>query len=342
LLLAEIITRIVWLPPSVQSTQQKTSHPIYNWAPIPGISGRNVYKEFDHGFSHSTQGLRGHQVYTAKKPDQVKQRILFLGDSFTYGQGVEDNETFVSLLNQSKTGIETINTGVAGYGQREELAVLMTLGRKLRPDLTIVMLFWNDLEDNLSRSKPDFALTESNELVRTDISLPADFDPLAKNQGKAESRKEDNIFRRTYLYKLFKEGAEGFRHRLFGNKPRKIQTQEQIDSAWEITERLLSFIKHETQSIGSDLVIVSIPDYGLVDPQETIDAYTALNTNIEQRLTEICQELDIPYLDLLPGLKQRQSVSKQPLYYRHDRHTTAEGHRQIAEIIRLKVLADRD
>ena len=218
----------------------------------------------------------------------------------------------------------------------------MTLGRKLQPDLTIVMMFWNDLEDNLSRSKPAFALTESNELIRTDISIPADFDPLATNRGKAELRKEDNILRETYLYKLFKEGAEVFRHRLFGHRPRKIQTQEQVDSAWEITEQLLSLIKHETQSIGSELVIVSIPDYGLVDPQETIDAYTALNTNIERRLTEVCQKLDILYVNLLPELKQRQSNSEQPLYYRYDRHTTAEGHRQIAEIIRLKVLADRD
>ena len=47
-----------------------------------------------------------------------------LGDSFTFGEGVPDEETFVARLDAALRGegLQVLNAGVAGHGTVEEAA----------------------------------------------------------------------------------------------------------------------------------------------------------------------------------------------------------------------------
>ena len=91
LFVAELILHLAWTPPSVLSTRQAEKHSVYGWAPRPGISGRHVSMEVDYDFNHTLQGLRGSTLFSAIRPEAVEKRILFLGDSFTYGIGSGDD-----------------------------------------------------------------------------------------------------------------------------------------------------------------------------------------------------------------------------------------------------------
>lgn len=85
-------------------------------------------------------GLRGQ--YSSGLP---LRRILFLGDSFTFGMGVQDNETFVHVIGQVfEQEVETINGGQPGYGVFQMEATLKRLVDLLRPELVVAVIWQGD------------------------------------------------------------------------------------------------------------------------------------------------------------------------------------------------------
>ena len=334
LCIAEILIRLVWVPPSTLSTISTEKHPYYGWAPRPGITGRQVSIEFDYIFSNTAQGLRGNNIFTQQLPAGIDHRILFLGDSFTYGNGSDNTDTFVELIHARLDKTQVINTGANGYGQAQQLAILDTLGKALNPDLVVLMFFWNDIEDNIKDGIPTFSISGANRIVRTDIKVPNSFDPLALRQAsETGAKQETKPWRRTYLYKLFKEGARGFRHRVFGSRERDIQTPEQREHAWRATKKLLEMIKLNTESMGAKLLVVSIPDYELVSPNGKLLGQELINISIEDQLRLTCEELGIEYFDLLSELTVRQAESTEALYFQTDRHLTPLGNAEVASVL---------
>lgn len=75
--------------------------------------------------NHNNQRLT---PYTAV--DSTEQSIAFLGCSFTYGYGVNDDETFISNLQTSYPNWSFDNYGVIGYGSVQSLLQLKEIIRK--------------------------------------------------------------------------------------------------------------------------------------------------------------------------------------------------------------------
>jgi lysophospholipase L1-like esterase len=119
--------------------------------PVPSQRGvRNLPGIFSFTYSNNSLGWRGSREYREDK--QTKYRVLFLGDSFTYGTGVNDNETFVyqveKVLIADNLSVEVMNAGCPGKGTDYELKLFDTVGRKFQPDLTVLCFFCNDFQDN--------------------------------------------------------------------------------------------------------------------------------------------------------------------------------------------------
>ncbi|MFI5329755.1 MAG: SGNH/GDSL hydrolase family protein [Desulfobaccales bacterium] len=126
-----------------------------------------------YNFSHNSMGFRGTKEYRTK---QASFRVLFLGDSFTYGVGVNDDQAFPYLvekiLQDRNYSVETINAGNPGVGTDYELKFIQTLGEKLKADLVVLCFFWNDFYDNALGGH--FRLGENGELIpKTPHSLTA-------------------------------------------------------------------------------------------------------------------------------------------------------------------------
>lgn len=113
-----------------------------------------VMPEYGWNFIMDTDsnGNRGSRPLIEKAPGEF--RILMLGDSFTFGFGVNSDQTFASLLEKKlrrETGmnVNVINAGVPSYGTLQEVRYLKAYAKKLEPDLVIVAFFDNDLWDNV-------------------------------------------------------------------------------------------------------------------------------------------------------------------------------------------------
>jgi len=78
--------------------------------------------------------------------------VLVLGDSITFGWGVDFSQTYPKILekrlNDTFTGrrFEVINSGVGNYNLRDEVSYLKYEGLKYSPDLIILGFFVNDAE----------------------------------------------------------------------------------------------------------------------------------------------------------------------------------------------------
>lgn len=116
-------------------------------------------------------GLRSGEI-GAKPPGEL--RILSLGESTTFGTGVENDETYSALLAglllesaPRLTRVTAINAGVAAYSSFQSLVYLETRGLALEPD---VVLFYHELNDYLPSAHRGSGNAESD-LVRTDRQL---------------------------------------------------------------------------------------------------------------------------------------------------------------------------
>ena len=96
----------------------------------------------------SSQGLRDREFPLTPPPG--KTRILMLGDSLTFGWGVEGNETYSKVLEGmlAKAGYdaEVINTGVGNYNTEMEVAYFLERGFKFKPHYVVLNYFINDAE----------------------------------------------------------------------------------------------------------------------------------------------------------------------------------------------------
>jgi lysophospholipase L1-like esterase len=86
-----------------------------------------------------------------KKADGVF-RIAVLGDSVTFGFGVENEETYPSVLDRmlnetdSRHKYEVLNFGVGGYSSQDEALVLRYKAIRWNPDLVVIGYVGNDPE----------------------------------------------------------------------------------------------------------------------------------------------------------------------------------------------------
>lgn len=332
LLLIELTLRLIWVPPSLKTTAATEQHTVYGWAPKPGVVGLRTTIEYSHDFSHTPQGFRGLGVFEPWSDNIDRQRVLFLGDSFTYGLGSEDEQTFVSLIASGLGKVDVINSGAGGYGQRQELAILDTLGESFRPDLTVLVFFWNDLEDNLNSDQATFDTDVNGNVVRTDLVVPPSFDPLAMKTASDIGQPVPNHLL-YYTRALVKEGLKAFRYRYYGISSRDIQTKGQLVEAWEVTRQLLHLTSRRAQELGSKLLVVSIPDHNKVNPDAYIKNIEPINFDIEAELRRTTESLGIRYYDLFNDFRVAYESGRTDLYFYADRHLTPKGNEVVAQAL---------
>lgn len=117
----------------------------------PDVSYRVVTQEFDTVVTHTKEGYRG-----LSRPQDPE--VLFIGDSFTYGTGLNDKET-IPYIYCRETHLICVNLGVPGtatvrqvarlerylteYGWRPREVKLLFMG------MTAALMSGNDLSGNL-------------------------------------------------------------------------------------------------------------------------------------------------------------------------------------------------
>jgi GDSL-like Lipase/Acylhydrolase family len=124
--------------------------PDLGWAPVA-----NARAEFTGSRTVSVQnnsiGMRDIEHDRGGSP-----RILFIGDSFTWGFDVEAKDRFTEILRRKLPQADIFNAGVPGYGTDQEYLLLEKIWDAVKPDV-VVLIFCsdNDRADNSSNMRYD-------------------------------------------------------------------------------------------------------------------------------------------------------------------------------------------
>jgi hypothetical protein len=146
--------------------------PSKGWIAKPNL--RDVKAFGDKILNTNSKGLRGRKDFQYIKSKETL-RILILGDSFTFGDHVSDDETYSHYLQEMLPHTEVINMGVHGYGHDQMLILLKEEGVKYEPDIVILGFLPLDMSRNLLSfrdfAKPCFVLNRG-ELKLTGTPVP--------------------------------------------------------------------------------------------------------------------------------------------------------------------------
>jgi len=227
------------------------------------------------GVTHDEHGYR---VTGEARATTSRQRIVAIGDSFTYGLGVEDQSTYAAVLSR-KTDSEVVNMGVNAYGIDQAILAWEQHGIAFKPQAVVLGYFYDDLHRAASQlrefPKPRFTLSPQG-----DLQLHATPDCRNAISMSSEWR----------LPKLAAWSWGKFRDRFFGYPTAFLEERLSLGRA------LLQRLRDTTQAVGAELIVLLIPH--CQHPKE--GAYADW---IIRRTKSDCETLKISCIDFREGFR---------------------------------------
>lgn len=97
----------------------------------------------------NAQGFADSQPFTAAAAHAADRRLLFLGDSFTFGMSAGAGKSFVETLEARDAASIYWNAAVPGAGTHHALATFSAYAPLLQPDVTVLGFYMNDFRNNM-------------------------------------------------------------------------------------------------------------------------------------------------------------------------------------------------
>jgi len=276
-------------------------HPVLGWAPSPGV------QRPERGESTNSRGSRGSAEYPYERVPGVARWVV-LGDSFTYGLGVRDEEVWTEQVAR-RLGFEAVNLGVNGFGTDQQVLSWLIEGVKYQPDGVVLAFYLPDFHRNAlafrELPKPRFVLQGG--ALRLE-PLPIG-DP---DQIPDESRRV--TLGRSWLG----DALALSRVRLEG------EPAEQFLEKAALCQALLRLLAHSVRTARAELRIVLIPHHHYARFERAME--------IAGLVEAVGREVGAPVLDLTEAF-ETGSPHGDPLYDPAHQHWTAAGHRLAARRI---------
>ena len=271
--------------------------------------------------------------------------ILLVGDSFTAGSGVSDEQTLSEQLNDiSGTPVYNAARSRVGTEARSFSEVLHYL------QMTRGVVVWEQLERGdlplLSSDDPErnwkrrlvrraFSDEQTEALVRMNRYVRAlwSYSPLQILFGRAvKLLQNDKIFPNPYRTEVVAATLRNGREILFA--PAELKNYD-LDRSTD--PEFFVQLKTQLQNKGIALLVLLVPDKYVVYHDLLLSASPRSRRRpfldvLEQRLAAT----DVPVLNLTPGFRKQAEAllaRDEYLYWLDDTHWNAEGIRQAAEAI---------
>jgi hypothetical protein len=255
----------------------------------------------------NAMGIRANREYDLQRVPG-NRRIVLIGDSFTWGEGVKNSETFARLLEERLDRTEVINLGVHGYGTDQQLLYLRELGLRFRPDIVVLGLFEEDVNRNVlsfrDYAKPRFVPVNGGlELINTPVPEPNTI--LSRPQELPVSR----------LGALVAKSLQSLVERTIFRTPLS-ESAEMVT-----TIAILEAARRESEASGAKFVLMFIPWSNFEDGKP-----------VEEELARWASESGTDYLDLTGRFASLPPEQRARLYAPGG-HWTAQGHAVVASIL---------
>lgn len=224
--------------------------------------------------------------------------IVVIGDSFTYGHGVLENETYSYFLS-NLSGMSVANYGVPGY-DLPQIKKVFDVVIKSKPKLILYGLFVNDLENVC-----DFKINDDK------VKIFNYNDVIPSNLGKFNFIFQSKIIRS--VFRLLKNQDESYRPNL------------------KKYENILSQMHKESEDNDIRFVIVLIPALEECSVPKFYDKIELFNESwvYSEFKDDIKKQVgNCTYIRISEKIESRNADAKNT-----PGHPTIEGHKIFAELI---------
>ena len=293
----------VWL--QTQANQQSNNDKDIIHDRLLGWRMKPLYQR--QGVSHNSIGFRGSREFDLFPQ---RKRILSIGDSFTYGLGVNDDETFSAYLEQI-IDAEVINAGVNGYGIDQSLLMWEHNGKQFNPGTVILGYFVDDFFRNLNSirygAKPYFTFDkDKQDFLLRGVPVP-DFESLMSSEiiETESALRTGQAF--SWLLKRFKRYIGIFEY-------------DGLQQQSRLNDYLLDRLKTSVTQTGGQLIVIiighcydGIPEYIMV----------------EDTVMEACHSKNMDCINIAANMRTEDYKS----FYGQNCHWSRSGHQYAAKLI---------
>lgn len=251
-------------------------------------------------------GLRDREF---NKNEEFDKRILILGDSMTFGHGVNNDETFPnqleSIFSENSVNVDVLNAGVKGYGTDHLYKFFISRLAKLTPDIVVLVIYNNDVSDNIILPLYTVKNGELEELDATKSWLYI----IGRLKSITPSLIHDtNIFKFLISFLSYKD--------MFSQLPDYDRQQLRSWSKQKIYLQI-EYLKNLGDEFGFELIVMAMPI-----KKGSPHQYDWLKD---------IKEKGVKYKDF--NKNDIWTEKKNDLFFKNDYHLTVRGNRVLAEML---------
>ena len=130
-----------------------TYHPVIGRWYIPNLRARIPHERGSYWVRTNSLGMRADREYSQQKPPG-RCRLVLLGDSFAAADGVNNEERFSDLLEQTHPGLEVLNFSLPNSGTDQQLLVYQTFAKAFETDAYLFAPLIENIGRNKGRYRP--------------------------------------------------------------------------------------------------------------------------------------------------------------------------------------------
>ncbi len=253
------------------------------------------------------------------------KKILLLGDSISWGDGINAKEKIYpclleQMLNQNTDHTyEVINSGVPGYSTFQQHRYLQLYGIYLNPDMIILQFCLNDVVERYS-SFAHYGGDNTFLGVDTRKMIPGINGWLIRN-----SRAYEAIIRL-----LIKRGRNQQEYEV--KKLASDRISHEIESAWALTLSEIGDINKIAVNKHIPLLVVIAPyQFQLTSHRRTDQP--------QKKIMKYCRDNNIAAIDLLPFFRRFHEKQKNVSLFNDANHFSVHGHHFASQVLFQAILS---
>ena len=264
-----------------------------------------------------------------------------VGDSFSFGLGVNDDETFTALLNadgdQKK---HYYNYSVPGYSTDQQLLLLKKLKDEINNNIILVVYLGNDIFDIMrdyplqaEHGKPYFKL-DNNALTLENTPVPLTAKPAAARKESISSivlghETASNAFSGWFARSEINRRL-GLFHKNTALSDKAMESR--FFESLKLFKTLVYEIEKQVNKNNGQLYVALLPGRSYVEQPASLSAQYQeyFRQNIKTSLTE---SSSIKVMDLAAYLRELHDKGIKHLYYPNEGHLTPPGHQYLADYL---------
>lgn len=304
-ILAEIGAR-AFLPVRNVGPSFSVFDPVYGKSLKKSFHCTRIAPEFRMSFTTNSLGFRGPEP--ARFP---AHGVLFIGDSFTMGYGVDDGKEFPALVSKGlderfgSGAVPVVNTGVGSTGNGWWVKFLRNEAPKYEPRLVVLQVCSNDPGDNWSEGY--FGLDDRGGLVERPMPSPS-WKRVAQSFIEA-------IPGLSYSYLVSFLREEHSTGRPAGPDARNAPPAAESPTPTQAEALTLALVRESIRTCrghGWPVLLISA----------NVDAR---DDRFARALDALCTEVQVPEIRVPVAAEEPE------YYFRVDRHWTETGHAAVAK-----------